>query len=89
MRFISKAVAWFCLVLMLGSAWAEVVHRHANEANSASCQLCVAAHSLAPASAARTPKPVLRRVVAVKHQELDAKKFLLAFSLHVRPPPIA
>lgn len=89
MRSISKAIAWFCLVLMIGSAWAAVVHRHANEANSSSCQLCVMAHSLAPASPAPTPRPVLRRVLATRHQVLDAKQSLLVFTLYVRPPPAA
>lgn len=89
MRSISKAAAWLCLLLMLASAWAALVHRHTNEANSSSCQLCIVAHSLAPARAAASPKPVFRRVRVIRHQILDAKQRLLAFSLHVRPPPSA
>jgi len=89
MRSISKVIAWSCLVLMIASAWAEVVHRHAKETNSSSCQLCIVAHSLAPASAAPSPRPVFQRVRVTKHQVLDAKHRLLAFSLYVRPPPIS
>jgi hypothetical protein len=77
------------MLLMLASAWASVAHRHANEANSSLCQICIAAHSASPTVAALAPKPVFLELLTFTCQVLDAKQHLLAFALSVRPPPIA
>lgn len=84
-----KAVVWLCLTLMLASAWAAVAHHHADEATSSSCQVCVVAHSVAPATAPPTPKLVYWQRFTVRHQVAEAKQELRTFALYVRPPPIA
>jgi hypothetical protein len=89
MRSFSKPIAWLCLLLIVGSTWAAAVHKHADEANAASCQVCIAAHSSAPTTALSTPKPVFQRLLAVAAQISDAKQRFLAFALFIRPPPIA
>ncbi len=89
MRSFSKPVAWFCLLLMFGSAWVVAVHNHADEAKAASCQVCIAAHSATPATALPTAKPIFWRLFAVVLEISDAKQRLLAFALVIRPPPLA
>jgi len=89
MQSFSKVGAWLCLLLMLASTWAMAVHRHSSEDSTSSCQICVAAHSSAPAVVSVTPKPEFHQVYAVRHQPLDAQQHLVAFALYVRPPPNA
>lgn len=88
MQSISKAIAWLCLSLMLASVWTAVTHRHENEASSSSCQVCASAHSVAPAIASPTPKPVFCQVYGVSHHVTDPAQQFLVFALYTRPPPI-
>ncbi|MFZ0309054.1 MAG: hypothetical protein WCA76_18535 [Candidatus Sulfotelmatobacter sp.] len=87
MRSISKRIAWLTLLLTLWSALAFAVHHHSSQDESATCQVCVAAHSASPTTAAPTPKPVFRRVVSFRPQPIAAKQHLIPFALYVRPPP--
>jgi hypothetical protein len=87
MRLISKRIAWLSLLLTLWSALAFAVHHHSNQDESASCQICIAAHSASPTNASPTPKPVFRRIVTLRLQRTAAKQRLIAFALCVRPPP--
>jgi hypothetical protein len=87
MRLISKRVAWLSLLLTLWSALAFAMHHHSNADESASCQVCIAAHSATPVTASPAPKPVFRRLVAFRPQTAVAKQRLIAFALCVRPPP--
>jgi len=87
MQSISKCLAWLSLMLTLWSAFAFAVHRHSSQDESATCQVCVAAHSASPTSASPTPKPVFRRVVRRRPKPTSAKQCLVAFALYVRPPP--
>jgi hypothetical protein len=87
MQSFSKRVAWLSLVLILWSAFAFAVHRHSSQDESASCQVCIAAHSATPSSASPTPKPVFRREVRYRPKPAAAKQWLVAFALYVRPPP--
>ncbi|MFY9905548.1 MAG: hypothetical protein WAK62_10410 [Terriglobales bacterium] len=89
MRSISKRIAWLSLLLTLWSAMAFAMHHHTDAGESASCQVCIAAHSTAPVVASPTPKPVLRRLVAFRLQTSVAKQRLIPFTLCVRPPPVA
>jgi hypothetical protein len=88
MRSISKRIAWLGLLLTLWSALAFAIHHHSNADESASCQVCIAAHSSTPVVASPTPKPVFRRAVAFQLQTAAAKQRLIAFALSVRPPPV-
>src|ERR1700733_3429854 len=87
MRLISKRVAWLSLMLTLWSALAFAMHHHSNADESASCQVCIAAHSAAPVIASPTPKPIFRRLVAFRPRAAVAKQPLIAFALCARPPP--
>lgn len=87
MQSISRRIAWLSLLLTLWSAFAFAVHRHSSQDESATCPVCVAAHSASPASVAPSPKPVFRRVTQFRPQPADAKQRLVAFALSVRPPP--
>ena len=55
MRSISKRIAWLSLLLTLWSALAFAVHHHSTQDESATCQVCVAAHSASPASTPLRP----------------------------------
>ena len=87
MQFFSKWIAWLGIVLMVWSALALVSHRHSDEENSSSCQVCVAAHSVAPTRTAPAAKPALQRIPKVAHKPLDGSLQLIVFALYVRPPP--
>jgi hypothetical protein len=87
MQAISKRIAWLSLLLTLWSAVAFAVHHHSTQDESATCQVCVAAHSAAPTNASVAPKPVFRRVIRFRPKPTAAKQQLIAFALYVRPPP--
>jgi hypothetical protein len=87
MQSISKRIAWLSLLLTLWSALAFAVHHHSSQDESATCQVCIAAHSASPTNASPTPKPVFRRVVRYRPKPTSAKQWLVAFALYVRPPP--
>jgi hypothetical protein len=88
MPSISKRIAWLSLLLTLWSALAFAVHHHSSQDESATCQVCVAAHSASPTNASPAPKPVFRRVIAFRPQPSSAKQLLVAFALYIRPPPV-
>jgi hypothetical protein len=87
MRSLSKVIACLCLSLMLWSALALAMHRHSSEQESHSCQVCVAAHSAAPATIPRVPRPQFRKVLTLKLRPVAAKQRLESFARYVRPPP--
>jgi hypothetical protein len=87
MRLMTKRIAWLSLVLTLWSSFAFAMHQHSTADESASCQVCIAAHSATPVIAAPTPKPVFCRLTAFRPQIAAAKQRLIAFALYVRPPP--
>jgi hypothetical protein len=87
MQSISKRIAWLSLLLTLWSALAFAVHHHSSQDESATCQVCVAAHSASPTSASPTPKPIFRRIVRYRPKPTAVKQWLVAFALYVRPPP--
>ena len=87
MRSISKRIALLTLLLTFWSALAFAVHHHSSQDESATCRVCVAAHSASPTTAAPTPKPIFCRVVQFRPRPTAAKQYLIAFALYVRPPP--
>jgi hypothetical protein len=88
MRLFSRPIAWLCVLLTLWSAAAFVAHHHEDEAESARCSVCVAAHTASPA-----PEIVLPRITFVAVSPVitapvaAAKQRLVVFALAVRPPP--
>jgi len=87
MRRISKRIACLCLLLTFWSAMAFAAHQHSSSADSATCTVCIAAHSASP-KAATTPRPTTFVVVSTFRAEpVSGKQRFVAFALSVRPPP--
>ena len=87
MRFWVKWSAWLCLSLMLWTAAAEPTHNHPNQADSASCLICVAAHSASPAPNSANTAPSFAAVGSL-HEETIVANVRFEFSDHSnRGPP--
>jgi hypothetical protein len=87
MRSLLRWSAWLCLSLMLWTAAAESRHNHPSQTEAASCSICVAAHSAAPAAIPNPDKPVFAAVGLLKEKEVVAKSRLDVFELVIRGPP--
>ena len=48
MRLWVRWSAWLCVSLMFWAATAESTHNHPNQTESASCSICIVAHSASP-----------------------------------------
>jgi hypothetical protein len=88
MRLWVKWSAWLCLSLMLWTVAAESTHNHPNQTESASCSICVVAHSASPAVSSGHGTPVFS-AVGLFHEEDAIAKVRLAFSEQgIRGPPL-
>jgi hypothetical protein len=72
---------------MFWTAVAESTHNHPNKTESASCSICVVAHSTAPAASADQARPVFASVGLLQEEEINAKARLSVFELGIRGPP--
>lgn len=87
MRLWVKWSAWLCLSLMLWTVAAECTHQHPNQTESASCSICVAAHSASPAPHSTGLSPIFA-TVGLFHEEAVVAKARLEFSdVGNRGPP--
>jgi len=83
----SKSIALLCFALMFWSALAFAAHHHSNATESATCTVCVAAHSASP-QVSFTPRPAtFIAIFTFQAQPVSAKQRLMGFALSVRPPP--
>ncbi len=89
MRFSSRWLTWLCLSLMLWTAVVESTHNHPNNTESASCSICVVAHSTAPTASAHQAKPIFAAIGWLQEKEVIAKARLSVFNLGIRGPPAA
>ena len=88
MRTLIKRKAWFCLLLILLSAYGVAAHHHSGFTDEAQCAICVVAHSASPVATSILPNPLLVPVrLDVVGEAVSAKQRLIAFALSVRPPP--
>jgi hypothetical protein len=87
MRLSSRWLTWLCLSLMLWTAVAESTHNHPNQTESASCSICVAAHSTTPTASFNQARPVFAMVGVLQEEEVIAKARLNLFELGIRGPP--
>jgi hypothetical protein len=87
MPFSFRWLAWICLSLMLWAAMAEITHNHPNKAESASCSICVVAHSASPAVSSSQSRPVFAAVGLLQEEEVIAKARLSVLDLGIRGPP--
>ena len=89
MRSVIRWSAWFCLSLMLWTAAVETVHNHPSQTESASCSICVAAHTTRPTVSSHHARPVLATVGQLQEEQIIAKPRLAALDLGIRGPPVA
>jgi hypothetical protein len=87
MRFNFRWLTWLCLSLMLWTAVAESTHNHPNKTESASCSICVVAHSTAPTPSSSQARPLFAAIGLLQEQEIIAKARLSVFDLGIRGPP--
>jgi hypothetical protein len=82
-----KCAAIVCLLLTLWSALAFAAHYHAKGTESATCTVCMAAHTAAPRPTTHLHRTVLSPVFIVEVAPVSQKERFIAFALSVRPPP--
>lgn len=87
MRFTSRWLTWLCLSLMLWAAVAESTHNHPNKTESATCSICVVAHSTTSTANSNHARPVFAAVGVLQEEEVIAKARLGVFELGIRGPP--
>ena len=87
MRSISRRIAFLCMLLTLWSAIASATHQHSNANESATCNVCIAAHSASPKAPANLLRVVFVSVSTVRPEPVSAQQRLTPFVLRVRPPP--
>jgi hypothetical protein len=72
---------------MLWKAVAESSHNHPNNTESASCSICVVAHSTTPAASSHQGRPVFATIGLLQEEEVVAKARISVFELGIRGPP--
>ena len=88
MRFTFRWLTWLCLSLMLWTAVAESTHNHPNKTESASCSICVVAHSASPVVSSHQARPVFAAIGLLREEEVIAKARLSVLDLGIRGPPV-
>ena len=89
MLIIRRWSVWLCLSLMLWTVAAESTHNHPTPAESASCSICVVAHSASPTPTSSYVAPVFAAVALLQIEEVSVKARLDTSDLGIRGPPIA
>ncbi|HTT22910.1 MAG TPA: hypothetical protein VMG82_28525 [Candidatus Sulfotelmatobacter sp.] len=89
MRLWVRWSAWLCLSLMLWTVAAESTHNHPNQTDSASCLICVAAHSATPAPSSGHVAPFFAAVGILQEQAVVAHTRLDYSEAGIRGPPAA
>ena len=87
MRVWVRWSAWLCLSLMLWTAAAESTHNHPKQTESASCRICVAAHSASPTVSSGHTAPVFAAIGLLQEEDVIAKAQLDFSNLGIRGPP--
>jgi hypothetical protein len=72
---------------MLWAAVAESTHNHPNNTESASCSICVVAHSTAPTASSNHARPVFAAIGLLPEEVLIANPRFGFFDLGIRGPP--
>jgi hypothetical protein len=87
MRQSFRWLTCLCLSLMLWTVAAESTHNHPVKTGSASCSICVVAHSTAPAASSHQGRPVVSAIGILQDEEFSAKARLSVFDFGIRGPP--
>jgi hypothetical protein len=72
---------------MLWTVAAESTHNHPTRTESASCSICVAAHSASPSVSSSQAAPVLAAIGLLQEEDVIAKARLDFSELGSRGPP--
>ncbi len=87
MRLWVRWSAWLALSLMLWTAAAESTHNHPTQTESASCSICVAAHSASPTLSSTQARPVFATLGMLQEEEVVAKAEIAFSNQGIRGPP--
>ncbi|HEV2400200.1 MAG TPA: hypothetical protein VGS27_24895 [Candidatus Sulfotelmatobacter sp.] len=87
MRLGIRLATYLCLSLMVWTAGAESTHHHANQTKSASCLICVVAHSANPAPNASADAPAFAAVGILREEAVVVAPRVEFSDLSNRGPP--
>jgi hypothetical protein len=87
MRLWVRGAAWLCLSLMFWTAAAESTHNHATQLESATCSICVAAHSASPVVSSVPATPVFAAIGVLREEDIIAKAQIRFADQGIRGPP--
>ena len=87
MRWSIRWSAWLCLSLMLWTVAAESSHNHPNQVESASCSICVVAHSASPTVSSSQAAPVFAAIGLLREEDIIAKTRFDFSERGIRGPP--
>jgi hypothetical protein len=88
MRLWMRWSAWFCVSLMLWAAAAESTHNHPTRTESATCSICVVAHSTRPTASSSQAAPVLTAISLLREEDVIAKARFDFSDRGIRGPPV-
>ena len=87
MRLWVRWSAWLGLSLMLWTVAAESTHNHPNQTESASCSICLVAHSASPTASTVQAAPVFAAIGLLREEDVTAKARFDFSDLGIRGPP--
>ena len=88
MRLWVRWSAWFCVSLMLWAAAAESTHNHPTRTESASCSICVVAHSASPTLSSGHSSPTFAAIGLLQEEDVIAKARFEFSERGIRGPPV-
>jgi len=86
-RLWTRWSAWFCVALMLWAAAVESTHIHPTATESASCSICVVAHSASPTIDSSQIAPLFVAISFFHEDEVLAKARFEFSERGIRGPP--
>jgi hypothetical protein len=87
MRLWTRWSAWFCVALMLWAAAVELTHIHPTATESASCSICVVAHSARPTIGSSQIAPLFVAISFFHEDDVLAKARFYFSERGIRGPP--
>jgi hypothetical protein len=87
MRVWVRWSAWLCLSLMLWAAALESTHNHPTQTESASCSICMAAHSASPTLSSSQTVPLFAAIGLLREEDVVARTRFDFSDLGIRGPP--
>jgi hypothetical protein len=88
MRLWVRWSSWLCLSLMLWAAAAESTHNHPTQTESASCSICMVAHSASPSVSSSQAAPLFAAIGLLQEEDVIAKARFDFSDLGIRGPPL-